>query len=86
MGATLRVRITPSDVGQRVTVRSRLRATPGEPGHTDTVGHLRSWRDGVLTVERRTGERVELAEADVVGAKVIGPPPRRRSARRPEQP
>lgn len=90
MGGTLRVRISPTDVGQRVTIRSRIAARPGEPGHTDTVGHLRSWRDGVLTIERRTGERVALVEADIVGARVIGPPPVRRSnaspAQRPAQP
>lgn len=77
MGATLRVRIAPSDVGERVTVRARIPAAPGQPGHTDTVGHLRAWRDGVLTIERRSGELVEVAEADMVGARVIGPAPRR---------
>lgn len=82
MGATLRVRITPADVGERVTVRARIPAAPGEPGHTDTVGHLRDWQDGTLTIERRSGELVEVAEADVVGARVIGPAPQRRSAQR----
>lgn len=63
------VRVTPGDVGARVSVRSRLH---GEPyGATDTVGVLRSWADGRLAIERRDGTVVELAEADLLAARVI---------------
>lgn len=79
MRARLQVRITPADVGKRVTIRSRIPAQPGEPRHTDTLGILRSWRDGTLVVERRGGEVVTLAETDLVGARTLGPPPQRRS-------
>jgi hypothetical protein len=78
MRAQLQVHITPADVGKRVTIRSRIPAEPGEPRHSDTLGMLRSWRDGVLTVERRDGTCVELAEEDLAGARTLGPPPTRR--------
>lgn len=78
MRARLQVRITPEDVGERVTIRSRIAAGPGEPHHTDTLGMLRSWHEGVLTVERRDGTSIEIAERDLVGARTLGPPPNRR--------
>lgn len=81
MAGVLRVRITPADVGRRVTVRSRIPAAPGEPGHTDTLGLLRAWDHGTLTIERRDGSLVDLAQDDVVGARVVGPPPTRRRGR-----
>ncbi len=85
MHARLSIKITPADVGERVSVRSRIPAGPGEPGHTDTIGYLRSWSDGRLCIERRDGERVALAETDVVGARALGPEPQRRSRRLPQQ-
>lgn len=71
------VRITPSDVGRRVSVRTRTHSTPSA---TDTVGILRTWTGGRLHVERRDGTLVELPEADVLAARVVpdAPPPRRR--------
>ena len=86
MGATFRIRISPEDVGRRVTIRSRIPAGPGEPRHTDTIGTLRSWSDGILRVERRDGITVELDAASLVGARVVGPPPVRRSGHRPQPP
>jgi hypothetical protein len=65
------IQITLTDVGRRVTVRSRIPARPGEPSLTDAVGILRSWRDGQLLVERRDGSLTRIAEADVVAAKVL---------------
>ena len=45
--ALLAVRITPADVGRRVTVRHRT-----DDGRlTDVVGLLRSWAGGALVVE-----------------------------------
>jgi ribosomal protein S18 acetylase RimI-like enzyme len=67
--ALLAVRITPADVGRRVTVRHRT----GGGLLTDVVGHLRSWADGGLLVERRTGEVVAVPARDVVAAKVVAP-------------
>jgi GNAT superfamily N-acetyltransferase len=41
---------------------------------SDVVGVLRSWEPGgTLVVERRDGTAVELAEADLVAAKVVAP-------------
>ncbi|MEU2064286.1 GNAT family N-acetyltransferase [Streptomyces sp. NPDC013455] len=74
----LEVRITPSDVGKRVSVR-RL----GEPGagpekFTDTVGVLTSWDSGVLMITRRDGESVHIPESALVAGKVVPAAPARR--------
>jgi hypothetical protein len=68
--ALLAVRIGPADAGRRVTVRRRL-----EDGQlSDVVGVLRSWSsDGVLVVEKRSGEQVAVRADDVVAAKVVAP-------------
>jgi hypothetical protein len=71
MRARYIVRITPADVGRRVTIRARTHAGPHEPSATDTVGILRSWADGLLRVERRDGTVVEIPEADLLAARVI---------------
>jgi hypothetical protein len=69
--ALLVIRISPADIGQRVTVRHRIF---DEPEHlTDLLGYLRRWSDGVLVVEHESGEHREVREADVVAAKVIPP-------------
>jgi N-acetylglutamate synthase len=75
------IQVTLADVGRRVTVRSRILASPGEPSMTDAVGILRSWRDGHLLVERRDGSVARIAEADVVAAKVLPDAPSGRSRR-----
>lgn len=67
-GGLLVVRITPADVGRRVTIRSML----DEGSLTDSVGMLRSWSHGVLEVDTRRG-LVSLDEAAVVAAKVVAP-------------
>ena len=73
------VRITPADVGRRVSVRSRLAETgPGAPSSTDTVGRLLDWADDRLTIEKRDGTRVEIAVTDVLAGKVIPEAPVRR--------
>jgi GNAT superfamily N-acetyltransferase len=68
--ALLAVRIGPADVGRRVTVRRRV-----EDGLlSDAVGVLLSWsREGLLVVEKRSGEQVQIREDDVVAAKVVAP-------------
>ncbi|MGW7520682.1 GNAT family N-acetyltransferase [Streptomyces sp. NPDC054796] len=77
-GGRLEVRITASDVGKRVSVRSLTET--GEPGarFTDTVGVLTSWTDGVLSVTRRGGESVRIAEISLVAGKVVPDAPARR--------
>ncbi|WP_159945577.1 MULTISPECIES: hypothetical protein [unclassified Nocardiopsis] len=76
-------RITPRDTGRRVSLRIRL----PEGGFTDIVGVVESWDDGVLTVRRRDGSAVEVAEATVAASRVVPPvPPRRRGGRPPQAP
>jgi N-acetylglutamate synthase len=80
MKGGLVVRITPADVGSRVSVRSRLDAGEGEPATTDTVGWLRAWDGGELRIERRDGSVATLNAADLLAGKVLPhPPPERRS-------
>jgi hypothetical protein len=67
--ALLIVRITEQDIGSRVTIRHRI--DDPSASLTDLVGHLRAWSDGVIVVERHTGEQVTIAEVDMVAAKVV---------------
>ncbi|MEV0318775.1 GNAT family N-acetyltransferase [Streptomyces sp. NPDC050658] len=77
-GGRLEVRITPADVGRRVSVR-RLNEGPETAGKfTDTVGVLTSWNDGVVLITRRDGERVRIAENALVAGKVVPAAPARR--------
>ena len=71
--STYAVRISPADVGQRVSVRVR---THTDPPLTDAVGWLRSWERGRLTIERRNGTLTQVMEDDLVAGKVL-PRPRR---------
>lgn len=81
MQARYVVRITPADVGERVSIRARIPAEPGAPSSSDTLGHLRSWEDGVLVIERRDGGKVDIAESDLLAGRVIPPAPKRRTSR-----
>lgn len=70
--ALLAVRMSPADVGRRVTVRRRVDGAT----LSDVVGHLRSWTGGwagELVVQRRDGSTVGVPAADVVAAKVVPP-------------
>ncbi|WP_030822790.1 GNAT family N-acetyltransferase [Streptomyces hygroscopicus] len=77
-GGRLEVRITPADVGKRVSVR--LLTGEREPGttFTDVVGVLTSWTGGTLSITRRTGEAVRIAESSLVAGKVVPAAPARR--------
>ncbi|MFI9581379.1 GNAT family N-acetyltransferase [Streptomyces sp. NPDC052236] len=77
-GGRLKVRITPVDVGKRVSVRCLT--GPGVTGgrFTDTVGVLTSWDEGVLLITRRTGETVRIPESTLVAGKVVPAAPARR--------
>lgn len=48
------------------------------PVFADTIGVLTSWSDGVLSVTRRTGEDVHIAESALVAGKVVPAAPARR--------
>ncbi|MEV0372981.1 GNAT family N-acetyltransferase [Streptomyces sp. NPDC050636] len=77
-GGRAEVRITPADVGKRVSVRRRTGGGPGSAAFTDTVGVLTSWDAGVLSITRRNGECVEIDESLLVAAKVVPAEPARR--------
>lgn len=78
MRVTATLQVSGEDIGERVSVRSRIPARAGQPRHTDTVGYLRGWSEGAVTIERRDGEIVTLDEAAIVAGRVVGKPPRRR--------
>ncbi|MFD9909863.1 GNAT family N-acetyltransferase [Streptomyces sp. NPDC059063] len=77
-GGRLEVRITPADVGKRVSVRRLSDGGAPSAGFTDTVGVLTSWNDGVLMITRRDGESVRIAENVLVAGKVVPAAPARR--------
>ncbi|MEG8280746.1 GNAT family N-acetyltransferase [Streptomyces sp. AHA2] len=74
----LEVRVTPADVGKRVSVRSLIEPPVSLEKFTDTVGVLTSWDNGVLLITRRSGERVRIAESALVAGKVVPAAPARR--------
>lgn len=72
-------RLTPDDVGERVSIRRWVEDPERGARPSDVVGHLEAWEDGTLLVRRRDDQVVEVYEADILSAKVIppAPPPRR---------
>ena len=66
--------VGPGDAGMRISLRRRYPG--GQLG--DVLGVLESWVDGIVTVVRASGERVVLAETDVVATRRVPPPPARR--------
>ncbi|WP_306333011.1 GNAT family N-acetyltransferase [Streptomyces sp. KL118A] len=77
-GGRLEVRITPADVGKRVSVRRLSDALISGEKFTDTVGVLASWNDGVVLITRRDGESVRIPEHSLVAGKVVPAAPARR--------
>ncbi|MFJ3927225.1 GNAT family N-acetyltransferase [Streptomyces sp. NPDC090022] len=77
-GALMEIRITPADVGKRVSVRRVEGPSEGSPMFTDTVGVLTSWTDGVLVITRKSGEIVRIPESSLVAGKVVPAAPARR--------
>ncbi|MEU1119319.1 MULTISPECIES: GNAT family N-acetyltransferase [unclassified Streptomyces] len=77
-GGRLEVRITPADVGKRVSVRRLSDAVGATEKFTDTVGVLASWDDGVMHITRRNGESVRIPERSLVAGKVVPAAPARR--------
>ncbi len=78
MGGRLEVRITPADVGKRVSVRRRPEGDGAGAEFTDTVGVLTSWNDGVVSITRKSGEFVHIVESSLVAGKVVPAAPARR--------
>ncbi|WP_079032464.1 GNAT family N-acetyltransferase [Streptomyces specialis] len=76
-GARLSVRITAADVGKRVSVRTLTGPEAHPARFTDTIGVLTSWTGGVVSVTRRDGRVVRLAESSLVAGKVVPPTPAR---------
>ena len=77
-GGRLEIRITPADVGKRVSVRCLSEDGASGAKFTDTVGVLASWTDDVLVITRRTGESVRIPESSLVAGKVVPAAPARR--------
>ncbi|WP_374775673.1 GNAT family N-acetyltransferase [Streptomyces sp. NBC_01310] len=77
-GGLLEVRITPADVGKRVSVRRVETGLSGSPEFTDTVGVLTSWNEGVLLITKKNGQSVRIAESSLVAGKIVPPAPARR--------
>jgi hypothetical protein len=71
MYARYEISITPAETGNRVSLRRRV---PGGK-FSDVVGILEAWEHGVLTIRRRNGERVTVAEDTLVAGKVVPPHP-----------
>jgi GNAT superfamily N-acetyltransferase len=67
--------ISAQDVGSRVSVRRKL----ADGGQGDVLGELTDWSDGALTVRRKDGTSVQIAQTDLIAGKVV--PARRVVAR-----
>ncbi|MDT0493527.1 GNAT family N-acetyltransferase [Streptomyces griseus] len=78
IGGRLEVRITPADVGKRVSVRQRSEGGGAGAEFTDTVGVLTSWDDGVVSITRKNGQSVRIPESSLVAGKVVPAAPARR--------
>ncbi|MFG3408191.1 GNAT family N-acetyltransferase [Streptomyces sp. NPDC048142] len=78
IGGRLEVRITPADVGKRVSVRRRTDSDGTGAEFTDAVGVLTSWDNGVLSITRKSGESVHIVESSLVAGKVVPAAPARR--------
>ena len=71
-------RVTPDDVGRRVSVRRWLDEERTEAG--DVLGDLLAYEDGHLTVDGRDGP-VTFAEDVVLASRLVPPPPPPRTRR-----
>ncbi len=65
-------------MGKRVSVRLLTGDREPAPTFTDVVGVLTSWTGGTLSITRRTGEAVRIAESSLVAGKVVPAAPARR--------
>lgn len=72
----LTVSVTPDDTGRRVSLRRRTAIGK----HTDVIGVLERWDNGVIAVRRRDDQLVEFDADTLVAGKVV-PPARPRRGR-----
>jgi N-acetylglutamate synthase len=83
----LEVRVTPADVGQRVTIRWRPAELEGtSKWMTDVLGILEDADDQFFKVRRgRDGQLIVIPRERAVAGKVVppAPPPRRGPGRSP---
>ena len=70
-------RVTPDDIGERVSVRHRADATEADPRLSDVVGRLIGHDGEVLLIVDRHRQLRVVPSADVVSSKVVPPHPRR---------
>ena len=79
------VRVTPADVGQRVTIRWRPPELDGSQLMTDVLGTLEEADDQVFKVRRgRDGQLIVIPRERAVAGKVVPPaPPSRRPPKAP---
>ncbi|GAA1109379.1 GNAT family N-acetyltransferase [Kitasatospora arboriphila] len=73
------VRLNPSDVGRRVSVRRIAELVDGRPVFRDVIGVLASWDENGLAVVPRSGEPVVFPEELLVAGKPVPPFPARRA-------
>ncbi|MFI1222438.1 MULTISPECIES: GNAT family N-acetyltransferase [unclassified Streptomyces] len=78
IGGRLEVRITPADVGKRVSVRRRTDSGGAGAEFADAVGVLTSWDNGVLSITRKSGESIHIVESSLVAGKLVPAAPARR--------
>ncbi|MGR7001643.1 putative acetyltransferase [Yinghuangia aomiensis] len=74
-------RITPHDVGRRVSVRRRLSPEGAPPQFGDVVGVLDAWSAGVLTITRKDGSITRVDEHTLVAGRGRSPGPGARAGR-----
>ncbi len=70
-------RVTPAEVGQRVSIRHLVADGPGtQPRPTDVVGRLLGYEGGVLALIDRDGQLALVDAAAIVASRVVPPHPR----------
>jgi 8-oxo-dGTP pyrophosphatase MutT (NUDIX family) len=70
-------RVTPDDIGERVSVRHLAGATEEDPRPSDVVGRLIGHDGEVLLIVDRHTQLHVVPDAEVVSSKVVPPHPRR---------
>lgn len=80
----LAVRLTESDIGERVVIRWRRPAGGGREEIADVLGLLETADDRSLRIRKSTGELVTIPRDRALAGKTIPPPPRGAGADRKE--
>jgi 8-oxo-dGTP pyrophosphatase MutT (NUDIX family) len=70
-------RVTPADVGERVSIRHlQVTGVDRPPRATDVVGRLLGYEGGVLAIVDRDGQLALVGEGAIVSSRVVPPHPR----------